>query len=292
MRILKNYLQKAEVFLREKKIAKPRLEAQVLFAHRLNLKRYELYTNDHLPLKQNEIDDLRSLLVRRAKGEPIAYIIGYKEFYGHRFFVTPDVLIPRPETEELVELFLKKFAKSNMQILDLCCGSGAIGVSLLCQQNDLQIYFADISSKALQVCQRNFFSICEQLSAETTLDKNKNDVIFFNSNLFDNIDRQFDAIISNPPYVTQEEFESLPEQIKNYEPEIALKIPEKNFFENLFSQTFLHLNDEGVFLMETNPLLIEQQKKLMQKAGFKETKIFNDLSRRQHFLFGQKIIKK
>lgn len=289
MKTLKNYLHKAEAFLREKKIEKPRLEAQILFAHRLQLKRYELYTNDHLPLKQNEVDDLRSLLVRRAQGEPTAYIIGYKEFYSYKFFVTPDVLIPRPETEELVELFLKHCSKAKPKVLDLCCGSGAIGISLLCQKNNLQVCFADVSFSAMQVCKKNFFTLCENKKLEENLEaKIKKKAMFLISDLFDNIHEQFDAIVSNPPYVTEVEFDSLPLEVKSFEPKLALKIPTEKFFEKLFLQSFAHLNKDGIFLLETNPNLIKQQENLMKEVGFSEIQIFEDLSRRPRFLLAKK----
>lgn len=334
MNSLKNYLGKAEIFLREKNIAKPRLEAQILFAHRLNLKRYELYTKDHLPLEQEEIDDLRQLLVRRGKGEPSAYITGEKEFYGHTFAVNADVLIPRPESEELVELFLKKnpvvkeqeeeqtlqqevetknentkgnkIAPQNIQagtsdekhgneenkgsenfvsknstakILDLCSGSGVVGCSILFERPNVHITFSDISEQALQVCKNNFGNLHPQAQAE-----------FYVSNLFANMQEKFfHAIVSNPPYVTHEEFAGLASTVKDFEPQIALQIPSQDFFENYFLQCYEHLYMGGCLFTETNPTLIHEQAEIMRQVGFQNIEIAQDSSFKDRFLLGWRL---
>lgn len=300
MNTLKNYLSKAEDFLRNKKVEKPRLEAQILFAHCLNLQRYELYTNDHLPLQQEEIDDLRQWLMRKAAGEPTAYIIEKKEFFSLPLYVNSDVLIPRPETEELVEIFLKQFSllykpSVEQQVLDLCCGSGAIGLAILSKLPQLTMCFADVSAKAVSVCKKNFAELfsssSDKQSEQTEYNERESQADFFVGNLFDEptlAAKKFAAIVSNPPYVTQEEFKTLAASVKDYEPSLALQIPEEKFFEKLFAQSYSHLNEGGLFYMETNPLLITTQKKQLQEQGFKNVQILNDFASKARFLAAER----
>ena len=146
--ILKDILEKTTHFFKGKDFESPRLDAELLIADVLNFSRIELYTNHLYPLDSDQVQKCRDHVVRRGKGEPVAYILGYKDFYRSRFFVTPNVLIPRPETEILVESaveWIKKTGKgSNIIIADFGAGSGCVGLSLAKEIPNAKVHLFDI----------------------------------------------------------------------------------------------------------------------------------------------------
>ena len=165
-----------------------RLEARILLTHALGLTRMQLITQSERTLSANEADRLATLVQRRIDGEPIAYIVGSREFYGLSFDVTPDVLIPRPETELLVELALQ-YLPPNGRLLDMGTGSGAIAVAIAVNRPDAQVTALDCSAAALAVAQRN-------------AEKHHTGVELLQSDWFGALgQRQFDLIVSNPPYI-------------------------------------------------------------------------------------------
>lgn len=275
---LKDYLQKAEQFLRKKEIEKPRLEAQILFSHVLNMPRIMLYTRDEQPLEPTEVDQLRELLVRKGNGEPTAYITGEKEFFSRNFIVNNSVLIPRPETEELVEL-IKSTKTEYDKVLDLGCGSGCLGITLVLENIAKHICLADLSPEALETTQRN---------AEILLDAEQYSIS--QSDLGSNLlDSQFDLIVTNPPYVTSTEYNELHESVKNFEPRLALEVADPEaFFCRLFKNSLLLLSGPGALYMESSPTLIAAQKKWALEIGFKSVNIVKDLSGKERFLIANK----
>ena len=151
-------LQKAGEFLHEKGSPSPRLDAEVLLADVLGMQRIELYANYDRPLVKKELDAYRQVIARRGKLEPVAYITGKKEFYSREFSVNSQVLIPRPDTELLVEKvlgYLESFTIPNPDILDLCTGSGAIGITLALEVEGASVTATDISPGALSVAREN-----------------------------------------------------------------------------------------------------------------------------------------
>ena len=165
-----------------------RLEARILLTHALGLTRMQLITQSERTLSTDEANRLAKLVQRRTDGEPIAYIVGSREFYGLSFDVTPDVLIPRPETELLVELALQ-YLPPNGRLLDMGTGSGAIAVAIAANRPDAQVTALDCSAAALAIAQRN-------------AEKHHAAVEFLQSDWFGALgQRQFDLIVSNPPYI-------------------------------------------------------------------------------------------
>ena len=163
------------------------MEARILAAHCLEWSRVQLITQNKQALSTTQVDDIRRLFDRRLHGEPIAYLIGQREFYGLSFEVTPAVLIPRPETELLVELALERMT-SNARVLDMGTGSGAIAISLAHARPESKIFATDVSQQALAVAQRNN-------------NFHQTDVTFFQSNWYEHVSGKFDLIVSNPPYI-------------------------------------------------------------------------------------------
>jgi len=299
MQTLKEYLLKSESFLRKKNIEKPRLESQIIFAEVLNLKRYELYIQDEKPLTKEEVNLLRNKLVEKSKHKPTAYLFNKKSFFNEDYYVDENVLIPRPETEELIEIIIntlqedkkqeynigvKCHKSNNLKILDLCSGSGCMGISIQKNIKDSVVFFSDISQKALEITKKNYLSI---------IDNNLSNEKIFLSDLFNNIsndyDEHFSIIISNPPYVTKEEYQKLDSTVKDFEPEIALLVekPEK-FFMRLFQGAYQKLISGGCIFLETNPLLIKQQKDWLQKNKFSDIIIIKDISNKDRFLYAKK----
>ena len=203
----------AEYFGR-KGIDQPRAGAEVLLAHVLGMERIELYLNFDRPLPPDELTAYRELIRRRAAHEPTQYITGKQEFWSLEFLVTPDVLIPRPETELLVEKALELVKDTSKRVLDLGTGSGAIAIALAHECRDLQVVAADRSTAALLVARRNAsrHHVSERIALVAT-------------DLFDGLSSSvpfFDVIVSNPPYVGEEEFPQLAPEITKYEPNAAL----------------------------------------------------------------------
>ncbi len=272
---LGDLLKKSEDFLRRKGIEKPRAEAQILFAHALNLQRYQLITEDAKPLSESEMATLRELIKQKSLGAPTAYLTGTKNFFGRDFAVSQYTLIPRPETEELVSWILSYYSKEEaLSILDLGTGTGCIGITLCLELANSQITLSDISEGALETARKN---------GEACLG---NRVDYIVSNLYAGIPSgiKFSLIVSNPPYITAEEYSVLSASVKEHEPKTALLIPEPAFFENLFSGAKNYLSEGGNFFLETNPSLIESHTELLKKVGFSEVEMRRDYSDRQHFL--------
>lgn len=208
-------------YLSQKNFANPRLNVEWLLGDTLRYKRVELYMNADRPLNANELSIFKEKLNRRLHHEPLQYIVGATEFMGLVFNVSPDVLIPRPDTEILVEKTLaicKNFSES-LHILDIGTGSGAIAVSLAHflkrKRDDFSITAIDQSQASLTVAKAN-----AELNGSFPL------IDFRRCDIFETVDlpdHSFDVIVSNPPYISAKEFDLLPEEIRNFEPEKALR---------------------------------------------------------------------
>lgn len=203
----------------KKGISNPRLDAEVLLSEVLKCSRLEIYLNYSKPLTEDELAFCHQLVKRRSSYEPIAYIIGRKEFYGYGFIVNPSVLIPRPETELLVEEIVKKLKtldeKKPYTIVDVGTGSGNIATALA-KSLDSYIYAIDTSTEILDIASQN----AKNLGVKDKINFLKGNLLapLKELNLVDKID----VIVSNPPYIPTNEINNLSPDIKNYEPLVAL----------------------------------------------------------------------
>ncbi len=193
----------------------PRLDAEVLLAAALGLDRVGLYVGYERPLEPAEVDCYRAMIARRGRHEPVAYILGRKEFMSRSFQVTPAVLVPRPETEHLVEAVLdvlRALPKAAPAILDVGTGSGIIAVTLACELPQAQVVAVDVSPAALAVAAENAAShgVSERITCRV-------------SDLLAGLpaDLVFDCIVSNPPYILERELAGLPPEVR-HEPRLAL----------------------------------------------------------------------
>ena len=196
-------------------IDSPRLDAELLVAKALGTDRIGLYLDLNRPLVDRERSEIRPLVARRREREPVAYILGHKDFYGRRFRVTPDVLIPRPDTETLVEHTLACIPDdAACRVLDVGTGSGAIAVTIASERPLAIVTATDISAAALEVASSN----AEQLDVSAR-------IRFECADLLSGAE-QYDVIVSNPPYIATPEMESLQTEIREHEPTTALEAGE------------------------------------------------------------------
>lgn len=239
---LKDWLKSSVNLLKVSNIPSPYLDAELILMHTLKCNRTFLHANNDIALSNEELKIATSLLERRINREPIAYLVGQKEFYSRNFLVTKDTLIPRPESEQIIE-FLKSLNLSNItnpKLADVGTGSGCLGITAKLERPELDVTLIDISSKALEVSRQNI----QQFNAKATIIKN---------DLLNNIKLSFDIIIANLPYVNKK-WERSPET--SHEPGIAL-FAEDNGMElikKLFSQCTTRLNQDGYLIIEADPI--------------------------------------
>lgn len=208
-------LQWTADYFRRKGIPQPRSDAEVLLAHALGLERLHLYLRYDQPLAGGELERFRALVKRRAAREPTQYITGRQEFWSLELEVTPAVLIPRPETEVLVEKALELIQSQPWRVLDLGTGSGAIAVALAHEAPRISVFATDRSPEALQVAQRN----ARRHGLE-------NRIVFASMNLFEAFRpglAPFQLVVTNPPYIGDLEFPGLSPEVKDFEPREALR---------------------------------------------------------------------
>ncbi len=218
---VKEILQKTTDFFRNKGFESPRLETELLISSALHWERMKLYLNHDYPLTEAEVVACREFVRRRATGEPVAYIVGHKGFYKHSFKVTPAVLIPRPETESLVEdaiAWVKKNALESVRVVDLGTGSGCIGISVLAELQDAKLFAVDLSEAALLVAETNATDI-GVIDRATFLAKDAASVQA--SDLKMTIGGLADLVLANPPYISEDD-PDVQDTVKKFEPPQAL----------------------------------------------------------------------
>ena len=197
--------------LKEKNIPTFILDTELLLAKSLNKSREELLINLDHNINKKDLKNFNEYLIRRSKREPIAYLTKEKEFWSKKFFVNKDTLIPRPETELLVEKLVTLYKKKRVSILDIGTGTGCIIISLLSELKNSTGMAVDISSKALFVAKKNALKF-----------KLSDRIKFLNQHFEDLHSKKFDLIVSNPPYITKNGIKNLSDDIKKFEPRMAL----------------------------------------------------------------------
>lgn len=266
-------INKSTEFLEKKRIESPRANAEQLLAHVLKCKRLDLYLTFDRPLKQDETDIYRDLIVRRGKTEPLQYIIGSVEFYGMEFKVTRSVLIPRPETEILIERILESVDKEgSIKILDIGTGSGNIAVALAKNLPNSKVTAIDISDDALTVAREN--SGLNNMNGQISFYK----IDFVNDNSLG--EEKYDLIASNPPYVSIKDYSELNPELKDHEPKIALTDNDDglNFYRNICPKAKNLLNEGGKIFFEIGIGQAMEVKNILLNNGYSSIEIFKDYS--------------
>ena len=235
-------LKRAESRLLIEGVDDPQMEAQVLLAHLLSMSRAQLYTDLPEPIPADAQDRYDRIVERRAVGEPVAYLTGHREFYGLDLHVDSRALIPRPETELLVELALNRASvMERCLIAEVGIGSGAVAVSLARHLPAAIIYATDLSTEALEVAAIN----CRSYGVEDR-------VRLLQGDLLGPVPEKVDIIVSNPPYVNRRDLSSLPIEIREHEPRVALDggADGLDVIRRLLPQVRGSLKPGGTFLME------------------------------------------
>ena len=247
-------------------IASPKQNAETIISHVLKMNRLDIYLHLEKEISGTQFDIISEIYARRKKYEPLQYILGETEFYGYKIMVNKNVLIPRPETELLVEKIIHE-EKSRARILDIGTGSGAIVIALAKNLNEMIIDAVDISESALKTAKQN-------------ADMNNVEINFFQSDIFENVTNKYDLIISNPPYISQAAYEQLPAEIREYEPKSAL-LAETNglyFYKKILQNAKEHLTKSGKIYFEIGYDQAEKIIEIAKENGFSNIQVFKDLN--------------
>ena len=254
--------------------------ARIIFCDMLGQSNVDYYLCKDMDLSGNEEEKVKSILQRLEKYEPIQYIEGKKYFSGREFFVRQGVLIPRPETEELVELAAQA-CKPNAKILDIGTGSGCIAISLAKKLPEAEVHAWDISEAALEVAKQNN----EQLSASVHFEQH--DILTYQATG----EEAFDLIISNPPYITESEKAEMEANVLAWEPSIALFVPDNDpllFYRRIGELALRMLTPNGKLFFEINRAYGDATKQLLCNQGYRNIHIQKDLSGNDRFVYAER----
>ena len=282
MKTIREVLTEGTSFLKESITASetPFLDAMILLSYILDISKEVLLAS--YPEKITTFDEnaFYDILKKRVSNQPVSYLIKKKEFYGLQFYVDKNVLVPRPDSETLIELAISILEKypSQRDVLDLCTGSGALAIALKHTLPSVNIQCSELSSKAIKVCKKN---------CRTILGK---ELKVITSDLFDKIEGMFDMIITNPPYLTDLETESM---MKNGwpEPEMALRggTDGLDFIRKIITSAPDYMEKNAYLLIESSIDQTEAIKLLLESGKFYNTRIVKDLSGRNRVTSGQRI---
>ena len=258
-------------WLEKKGVESARLDAELLLAHALGCDRVRLYTDSDKPLGPAELARFKPLMKRRGAREPVAYIVGIKEFYGRSFEVGPGVFIPRPETELLVQLALAALARDAVaRVLDLCAGSGAVGVSIAAERPQAEVDLVEVSPEAAAFARRN---------AERHA---RGRVRVYEGDLLSALPpaTQYDVVTANPPYVPISHAHRLAKEIVDHEPHLALFTEGDGLavVRRIVSSLRARLRPGGLFVTEIDATQGGASVALLREAGFADVRVERDLA--------------
>lgn len=260
-------------------IESPRLDAEIIVAHALKIDRMKVILESLRPLEGAELALLRDLVKRRRGREPIAYLRGEREFYGLPFKVDPRVLIPRPDTEALVETALERSAEVSlsMRLLDLCTGSGCVAIAIAKARPTAEVVAADISEDALAVARDNAL----RLGAYN--------VSFVQGDLFAAVpERRFDVITANPPYIASEEIPTLMPDVRDFEPRLALDggVDGLDLVRRIVTDAPRWLGADGVLALEIGAGEAADVHALFAAAGYRDVRLTKDYAKIERVVSG------
>jgi len=263
-------------------ISSPRLNAETLLAAVLGIDRVKIYMNWDKPLEKSELKHLKELIKRRVSKEPLQYILGYQDFWTVRLDVNPSVLIPRQDSEVIVESVIDvcgKQKESSIRILDICTGSGNLALAIASEFKNASVIGADISSAALQTAKKNAHN-----------NKLEDRVSFETGDLFNiPISSPFDIIVSNPPYIPTDEINSLSEEIRMHEPTNALDggLSGLIFYEKILKESPKYLKNDAVIFLEIGDNQAEEVISIFKDSGFSNIELRKDYSDNDRVVFGR-----
>lgn len=266
--------------LEEQNIGDASVDAWILLEYITEISRAMYYVNPKQKITTEQKEQYESFIEQRAKRIPLQHLTGTQEFMGLAFEVNENVLIPRQDTEILVETVLEEL-EPNMRVLDICTGSGCILISLLKMMQDdkgqdmIKGIGVDISEKALEVAEKNAH-------------KHNVEAVFMQSDLFEKVEGIYDVIVSNPPYIKTEEIEKLEDEVKLHDPMLALDGKEDGlyFYRKIIKESKKYLKKNGKLYFEIGHTQGQEVKILMEEAGFSNVKIKKDLAGLDRVVYG------
>lgn len=279
-----NIIEFKNLFFKETNLVLEQDEQEIYFywtiENILKLRKIEVITNKYLSISNENLNYLHQVLERIMKNEPIQYIFEEAFFYGYNYYVNSSVLVPRQETEQLVEAIENQYDKnSSLQILDICTGSGCIAITLSKIFANANITALDIDAKALEVAKKN------NIILNANVNFQEKDI------LKETLNEKYDLIVSNPPYVRYQEKNEMKPNVLDYEPHIALFVPNDDvfvFYERISQLAKEHLNLNGWLFFEINQYLGEETKELIISFGFSNVEIIQDFRGNDRIIKGQK----
>jgi release factor glutamine methyltransferase len=270
-------LQSTTAYFRRHEIENPRLNAEQLLAHTLRLSRMDLYLEFERNLTENELRPLRDLVKRRGQGEPLQHLLGTVEFCGHTFAIDKRAMVPRPETEELVELLQSRVENRKSKIIDLGTGSGVIALSLAAEFPEAETYAIDISEDALSLAREN--------AAQLRLSER---VRFQKSDLLENLSERFDLIVANLPYISMQDRHLLAREVL-HDPEVALfgGPSGDELVRKLIEQAPAHLEPGGLLALEIGLGQAEGLSDFLRQKNYHDIELKKDYSGISRFLLAR-----
>ncbi len=262
-------------------IPQPDLEVRIALSHILQIEPFQVYTLErHITFY--EWVKIWYWFYRKKRGVPTAYLVGQKEFCHLIFYVDKRVLVPRPETEELVAWIQDNHSKRSIhRLLDVCTGSGCLGITLADLLQPQSLYLTDISQSALQVAQAN-----------AQAHRSEGSYTILQSNVLDKLKtcsiELFDLIVANPPYILPWEKEQVDSHVWKYEPKIALIVPGMQWMEDFIQSVYDYLVPGGWFYLENNPCLMQAILEMLRQKGFSHMQVKKDLSSKDRFIRAKK----
>ncbi|ANT64422.1 MULTISPECIES: peptide chain release factor N(5)-glutamine methyltransferase [Prosthecochloris] len=284
---LMDLLRTTAAWFEQKHVSEPRLSAELLLAHVLGEDRMQLYLQHDRPVSPGELDLYRELCRKRALGHPVQYLAGEQFFYGKRFLVDARVLIPRPETELVVEhgaAYLSRFhgGGEDISILDAGTGSGCIAITLALLIPTARIDAVDISDDALDVAREN----ARQLGVDARISFSRDDLF---SDSFLEGRGGYDMLVSNPPYIPDSEWDTLQPEVKLHEPRLALTVPDGNeCYQALARHALRLLRPGGVLCFELHAAGASSVGEILEAAGYTDIDLEKDYSGHDRVMMARK----
>ena len=278
---IENILKEGIKILQKNKIANPQLDSEILLSNSIKRDKKHIILNPKEVLNSEQLGKFKNLIERRKKGEPIAYLINKKEFWKDEFFVNKDVLIPRPDSELIIEQVLKIYSKDDqLQILDIGTGSGCILLSILKERSNFYGTGIDISKKSINVSKFN----AKQLHLT-------NRVKFFHSSVDNFNNGKYDIIVSNPPYIEQLSLKYLEKDVVNFEPKLALSGGFDGFskIRKVINKTNNLIKKNGKFILEIGFNQKNKVIKILKEEGFYVNKAIKDYGNNDRCIISTKI---
>ena len=278
---IENILNEGINILQKNKIANPQLDSEILLSNSIKRDKKHIILNPKEILNSEQLEKFNSLIERRKKGEPIAYLINKKEFWKDEFFVNKDVLIPRPDSELIIEQVLKIYSKDDqLQILDIGTGSGCILLSILKERSNFYGTGIDISKKSINVSKFN----AKQLNLT-------NRVKFFHSSVDNFNNGKYDIIVSNPPYIEQLSLKYLEKDVVNFEPKLALSGGFDGFskIRKVINKASILIKKNGKFILEIGFNQKNKVIKILKEEGFYVNKAIKDYGNNDRCIISTKI---